>query len=516
MAEYVGPVDSEGEKSSVYGDYRFESKSVENSGNDGFQLPPWTDPPTGEIPAVLSEMDGEELSIKSRLSALRFSSLFSSVTEGQFSADADQLGGLVRGDPEVPDSRVRRYSREDRSDKRPVTRSSDTQALSISSRPNPSSQSRKGNSEQSRGDSDDVFRPPEEIELPSKRFNMSMPKFSGGRKRKPAPGLEVHPANPSEDQTHHLSDPQISEEDSDFDDFAPSSFVSRRESISRARANAPSSRSNRKSPIYVRAFTGIGLGAVVLLAFYFGPATALAVITVGIVLAVIEFYDTLRRASFRPAALLGIAGTVSLLITTYQKGANGIALVFASMVLASMLWYMAGVIRGQPTLNISVTFLGFLWIGGLGSFAAAMLRPQDFPHSHGVAYLLGAIIATVANDTAAYFIGSWLGRHKLAPEISPTKSWEGLIAGAIASVIVSAVIVSQISPWTVSTAVILGIVVAIVAPLGDLSESMIKRDLHIKDMGKLLPGHGGMLDRIDGLLFVLPAVYYLLKILHLS
>ena len=144
------------------------------------------------------------------------------------------------------------------------------------------------------------------------------------------------------------------------------------------------------------------------------------------------------------------------------------------------------------------------------------MRPQAFPHSHGVAYLLGAIIATVADDTAAYLFGSWIGKHKLAPEISPTKSWEGLIAGAVAAVIVSALIVSRISPWTTSKAVILGIIVAIVAPLGDLSESMIKRDLQIKDMGKLLPGHGGMLDRIDGLLFVLPTAYYLLKILHLS
>ena len=244
--------------------------------------------------------------------------------------------------------------------------------------------------------------------------------------------------------------------------------------------------------------------------------TTLGVVAVAIFMAIIEFYDTLRRAGFKPASLLGIAGTLSLLITTYQKGANGIALVFASMMIASMLWYLVGVIRGQPTINISVTFLGFIWIGGLGSFAAAILRPQDFPHSHGVAYLMGALIATVANDTAAYFVGSWFGKHKMAPEISPTKSWEGLIAGAIASVFISAVVVSQISPWTVSKAVVLGIVVAVVAPLGDLSESMIKRDLHIKDMGKLLPGHGGMLDRIDGLLFVLPTVYYLLKILNLS
>ncbi len=518
MAEYVGPVDSEDEKSSVYGDYRFESKSVENPGNDGFQLPPWTDPPTGEIPAVLSEMDGDENSTKFRLSSIKFSSLFNSAAEDTSSLDTERSDGSARESSEESDviPRPRRHSRETRPYRRPAIRSSGPEALKTSSRTDSTRQSRLGNIEQSRAVSDEVFRPPEEIELPSRRYNVSMPKLSRRRRRKSATSSGFDSFAPLQGESNEITTPNRGEEDSGFDEFAPSSFASRRERISQAKANDLSSRSSRKGPVYLRVSTGIGLGAIVLLAFHFGSATALAAVTIGIVLAVIEFYDTLRRAGFKPAALLGIAGTVSLLITTYQKGANGIALVFASMVLASMLWYLVGVIRGQPTLNISVTFLGFLWIGGLGSFGAAMLRPQDFPHSHGVAYLMGAIIATVANDTAAYFVGSWFGRHKLAPEISPTKSWEGLIAGAIASLISSALIVSQISPWTVSNAIILGIVVAIVAPLGDLAESMIKRDLQIKDMGKLLPGHGGMLDRIDGLLFVLPTVYYLLKILHLG
>lgn len=295
-----------------------------------------------------------------------------------------------------------------------------------------------------------------------------------------------------------------------------SSFASRKARLSRTKTSTNPFPKKRKRISPVRIATGLGLGVVVLLGFQFGPNTALVVVSFALLIAIIEFYDTIRRAGYRPATLLGIAATLSLLLTTFTKGANGAPLVFAFLVIASMLWYLIGVIRGRPTINISVTFLGVLWIGGLGAFAAAILRPQDFPHSHGVAYLLGAIIATVANDTVAYFFGSWFGRHKMAPEISPTKSWEGFIGGALASVLVSAVVVSRIHPWTTSGALFLGIVVAIVAPLGDLSESMIKRDLGTKDMGKLLPGHGGMLDRIDGLLFVLPTVYYLLKILNLS
>ncbi len=516
MAEYIGPLDSEDDGSSVYGDYRFESKSVDDSGGDGFELPPWTDPPTGEIPQVLSELDQDGHEQRSRFPSVRFPSLSSSTSLEEVPENTHHLDGLPSEEDRVP-ARSRRHAREGRPYKRPPAEESDNKAIRISSGMDFSRQRRGADPKSRKHVPEDVFRPPEEIELPSKRFSVSIPKFTMGMKRKPAARIgsssvsnnDVEPSQPEA-----ATAPESAEEQQEF---MPSSYDSRKARIHRAKTSSSVNQAGAaKRPLYIRIATGVGLGAIVLLGFYLGALTALAVVAVGLLLAVVEFYDTLRRAGFRPAALLGIAGTLSLVITTYQKGANGIALVFASMVVASMLWYLVGVIRGQPTINISATFLGFLWIGGLGSFGAAMLRPQAFPHSHGVAYLLGAIIVTVADDTAAYLFGSWIGKHKLAPEISPTKSWEGLIAGAVAAVIVSALIVSRISPWTTSKAVILGIIVAIVAPLGDLSESMIKRDLQIKDMGKLLPGHGGMLDRIDGLLFVLPTAYYLLKILHLS
>lgn len=518
MAENVGPAESEDDKSSVYGDYTFESASGDDLGGEGFELPPWTDPPTGEIPKVLYDLGDGDPSGGPRLSSMRFAPFLNSPRSYDRSDNGTEE---VLSNEQVEPSesqRPHRHRREGRTYRNSGSSKTGPRTLRISSRGGASDgQVSTGQSEPGDG-SENVFSPPEEITLPSKRFSVSIPKLSGKKRHRHSPS-SASPADGSFSLEPPVEDPGMAESDGNeesADQFAPSSFTARRERLSRPGSGSVESGSKPKSPLYIRVSTGVGLGAIVLLAFHFGALTALAVVVVGIVLAVVEFYDTLRRAGFRPAVLLGIAGTLSLLVTTYQKGANGIALVFACMVVASMLWYLVGVIRGKPTLNISVTFLGFIWIGGLGSFAAAMLRPQDFPHSHGVAYLIGAVIATVANDTAAYFFGSWFGRHKLAPEISPTKSWEGLIAGTLASLIVSALVVSQISPWTVSRAVVLGIVVAIVAPLGDLSESMIKRDLHIKDMGKLLPGHGGMLDRIDGLLFVLPTVYYLLKVLHLS
>ena len=110
----------------------------------------------------------------------------------------------------------------------------------------------------------------------------------------------------------------------------------------------------------------------------------------------------------------------------------------------------------------------------------------------------------------------WIGRRPLAPSISPNKTWEGVIGGAAFSIVISAVVVGNIHPWTIGKAALLGLVVAVVAPIGDLCESLLKRDLRLKDMGRLLPGHGGVLDRVDALLFVLPATYYLVRALNMG
>jgi len=133
-----------------------------------------------------------------------------------------------------------------------------------------------------------------------------------------------------------------------------------------------------------------------------------------------------------------------------------------------------------------------------------------------VAFFAGAIVAGVLNDVGALIAGRWFGRHLLAPEVSPKKTWEGLVGGTILTIAGSVLIVGHIHPWTLPKAALLGVVVSVVAPVGDLCESLVKRDLSLKDMGSLLPGHGGMLDRFDALLFVLPATYYLVRLVHLG
>lgn len=271
----------------------------------------------------------------------------------------------------------------------------------------------------------------------------------------------------------------------------------------------------RNMPVAVA--IGLILFLVVLGAFDLGAIAAMAVSTVVVLLGSVEAFAAFRRAGYQPAVLLGWVGTVALMVATYDKGTAALPLVLVMMVAFTMIWYLLGVEPGaDPVIGAASTLFVFAWVGVFGSFAALLLSPSMFPHRHGVAYLIGAIVVTVAYDVGALAIGSRLGSHPLAPTASPGKTWEGFFGGAVAAVLAGVVIVQFIHPWTVPAAAALGVLVAVVAPIGDLCESLIKRHLGLKDMGRLLPGHGGVLDRIDGLLFVLPATYFLVKAFGLA
>ncbi len=273
-------------------------------------------------------------------------------------------------------------------------------------------------------------------------------------------------------------------------------------------------RSGRDLPVAIA--TGAGFGAVALACFAFGSVTSLALVTAVVFLAAAETFASLRRSGRHPATLLGLVAVIALMVAAYDRGLGAVAPVVVLVIMASFLWYLFGAEKGSPVDGVASTLFGFGWVGVLGSFGALLLAPSYFPQRHGIAFLLGAIIATVANDVGALSLGSLVGRHHLAPRVSPNKTWEGIAGGMILAVGASAGIVGLISPWTPASAALLGVVVAIVAPLGDLCESLIKRDLGVKDMGALLPGHGGVLDRVDALLFVLPATFYLVRVLKLG
>jgi CDP-diglyceride synthetase len=263
--------------------------------------------------------------------------------------------------------------------------------------------------------------------------------------------------------------------------------------------------------------SGLLLGIAALACFAAGTVASMVIVTIVVLLATAEAFAAFRRSHYHPATLLGLVAVLSLMIETYNKGVAALPLVLVLLVAGSFIWYLARVEpAADPVAGLISTVFIFAWVGAFGSFAALLLNPTLFPDRHGIAFLLAAVIVTVADDVASLLVGSAMGRHPLAPSISPNKSWEGLIGGALAAILVSVVVVHFIHPWTVSKALLYGVVVAVVAPLGDLSQSMIKRHLGIKDMGRLLPGHGGILDRVDGLLFVIPATYFVVKALHLG
>jgi phosphatidate cytidylyltransferase len=259
--------------------------------------------------------------------------------------------------------------------------------------------------------------------------------------------------------------------------------------------------------------TGLGLVVLALILFKIGPAAAMILVTAVIVLSAAELFAALQRGGYQPATLVGLVASGGLVLGAYWRGEVALPIVLGVTVVTTLIWYM-GVHRINPTMNAGVTLLAIGQVGLLGSFAALILTLPN-----GIGVLIGVIIAVVANDVGALLVGQQVGRAPVAPDVSPNKTIEGVVGGAITSIIVTVLMLGMIldlTPWDTGSAAALAIVVAFAAPLGDLCESMIKRDLGIKDMSSVLPGHGGMLDRFDGLLFALPAAFYLCRALNIG
>ena len=258
------------------------------------------------------------------------------------------------------------------------------------------------------------------------------------------------------------------------------------------------------SPLASRvAVAAVGL-PLVLAALWAGGWWLFALVLPAGLLALHEFFAMTKP--LRPIPLAGHAGLAGLLVAV-QDGdlVWAIAALLATFALAFLLKGLAATL-GSSTVSVGVTVLGTAWIGfGLG----CVLLLRDTPE-FGFVVSLAVLLAIFADDTAAYFGGRALGRHKLAPAISPGKTWEGFVFGTLAAVLVVFVALYEDREefLTIGQSLLLGVVVALAAPLGDLFESMLKRDMGVKDSGRLLAGHGGVLDRIDAILFAFPAAYF--------
>jgi phosphatidate cytidylyltransferase len=208
----------------------------------------------------------------------------------------------------------------------------------------------------------------------------------------------------------------------------------------------------------------------------------------------------------RPLSPLSPAGYVGGILALVGAQLGGVEWMLGGALTAFPLAFaLKGIsaTRQAPTASISATVLGAVWIGcGLGF----VLLVRDLPHGRLASFAV--LLAVWAGDTLAYAGGRVLGRHRMAPNTSPGKTWEGFVFGTAATIFVAFVALYEQDYLTIGESVALGAVVAVAAPLGDLFESMLKRDAGVKDTGRLLGGHGGMLDRIDALLFAAPAAFF--------
>lgn len=215
-----------------------------------------------------------------------------------------------------------------------------------------------------------------------------------------------------------------------------------------------------------------------------------------------EFYGMARP--LRPLVLAGYAGMLLLLLGAQLGGAIWMLGGFLTTIAFAFVLKGISDTRQSLTVAVATTTLGAAWVGfGLAFILLLRAIPE-----HGRLAVFTVLLAVFAADTLAYFTGMLIGRHKMAPVLSPGKTWEGLVASTITAILVSFFALYHQHFLTVGETLALGAAIAVAAPVGDLFESAVKRDLNVKDSGRLLAGHGGMLDRLDAHLFAATAAYF--------
>ena len=251
---------------------------------------------------------------------------------------------------------------------------------------------------------------------------------------------------------------------------------------------------------------GLVLAALVLGSLFVRKELFVGLVVVVVALAIWELAGALAAGGPRVPAVPIIIGSAAMLVAAYASGAQGLLVATAVTVLVLFVWRMptgaAGFVR-----DISAGVFTVLYVPLLAGFAMLMLRPDDGPSR-----VLVFLIVTACSDIGGYAVGATLGRHPMAPAISPRKSWEGFAGSVIACALGGALALVLLLDGQWWQGVLVGLAAVCTATLGDLAESMIKRDLGIKDMGSLLPGHGGIMDRLDSLLPTAPVAYALLAV----
>ncbi|MGQ0632953.1 MAG: phosphatidate cytidylyltransferase [Sporichthyaceae bacterium] len=275
----------------------------------------------------------------------------------------------------------------------------------------------------------------------------------------------------------------------------------------RVEADAPpekKSRAGRNLPAAVG--VGVALGGTVAASLVIERALFVGVVAIAVLVALWELAGALGTKEIKPPLVPIAIGSVAMLIAAFEGGTESLVVGLALTILGLLAWRMpdgpAGFVR-DVTAGVFVT----VYVPFLAGFAVLMSSPDD-----GAERVATFVIVIVCNDVGGYAAGVLFGKHPMAPKISPKKSWEGMAGSLVACAAGGAVCLVLLMDDAAWKGVILGLCLAVAATVGDLGESLIKRDIGVKDMGSLLPGHGGLMDRLDSLLVAAPVAWLLLTL----
>lgn len=347
---------------------------------------------------------------------------------------------------------------------------------------------------------------------------------TGGVRRDPSGAVRRDPSGAvrrtgDTTETRRTSAPARSADDTASRPTArPGSRPASRPDRSGARPRPASSRGTSGRDMPTAVAIGLLIAAAFIGALLWKPVAVLAIVVLVCGLAAIEFFDKVSERKYRPATVVGILAAIGGPLAAYWVGESGVLLVMVLAIMAAGITFVgADGLQVSPLPNMAITSLGIMWIALMGSFAALLAGVSNVPGfaNVGTDTLFILAVGVVANDVGALFVGSAAGRTPLREWISPNKTLEGFLGGSVATLVAVWVVSLQSDTWNdLGEALLLAVLIIVLAPAGDYFESMFKRNLDVKDFGTIVPGHGGVLDRFDGFLFVLPAAYYLLQVIE--
>lgn len=292
-------------------------------------------------------------------------------------------------------------------------------------------------------------------------------------------------------------------------------------------ASAVSPNPKQTSSLPQRIISALVLLPIIIFLAWWSYWSVAFVVTAVIIAALLELYGGFTHGGFRPVVWAGITAALALVgsvaLQPLVPSVDLVPIALTLVVVGSLIAQLSRTADPQPLTNWALTLAGACYVAWLFSYLIR-LRAIDTPLNpfplaalglpSGAAWVFGVMAITWLQDTFAYFVGKRFGRTPFAPRISPKKTWEGAFGGMLGAVVgaIASIYVFCL-PLSIPQAVLLGLVGGVVGPLGDLSESLMKRQVGIKDAGNIIPGHGGILDRADSLLFTAPVLYYLILLL---